>query len=475
MNNNNFKSKIMKSCSVLIPILLSSCAPFMSSSLRVEVDVYQGPVSLEKVVQEAELDALINSLPSGLKSLDDELEISMCRLGCISNTKEHNFLVDKKTCSEKLRTYPNEESSVTIVKKKKKKNGKGYFIKLGETTNEWHNICPPMIDLRENVHSLRIIAKGTKDKVRTTANQIQPESHKLTEGKTDKQIKQIEAKITQIKTDLYRQAIITAGFLRITAIEVAFSIASVQNPNKRVRISQAKLANFSAEYSNQLSSRADTLLKIERGIKPELLPTSIYLRDAAPTAFLDLFEQYDASADGENFNNARERANITRKLFDDDNWGRVNEVYASGMGKVSMAYIKDDIGNWNLKSFENDPTEMIEAYKQVGIAGLKAAKDAISGTGGVGEAIDLLSGANQAQTGNVNSGGTSPLDLGPLREKLVSDIEEKKKKYDKENISIDDRKQAIGEMKDLLDHYDYLINALQTVTVSSIEKEADKK
>lgn len=475
---NKFSSKLLFKMSslIILPLILTGCAPFMSSSLRVEVDVYKGPVSMEPEVQEAELDALILSLPSGLNTLDNGIKTSMCHLGCYADTAEnikknkniqnilklktdkwsnnreyytnHKMLVHVNECIGLLNTFPDKKDAVSKLKKK--------TFRVDKTKEDWHNICPPMIDLRKSVSLLRkkAIDDFPKDKsIGAVSSNEKPNKEKI---------------------KLYAKATEYSGLLRIAATEIAFDIASVQNQDKRVRISQAKFANFTAEYSNQLSSRADTLIKIERGEKSELLPTSIYLRDAAPTAFLDLFEQYDASADGPNFNNARVRANITKKLFDDDNWGRVNEVYASGLGKVSMAFIKDDIGNWNLKSFENDPTEMIDAYKQVGVASLKAAQKVISGNMDVGKAIGLLGGASQAQTGNVSpSGSTSPLDLEPLRENMVTKIKAKKKFYvDKNDISIDDRKQAIREMRDLLEHHDYLIKALQTVTVNSIEKKA---
>jgi hypothetical protein len=59
-------------------------------------------------------------------------------------------------------------------------------------------------------------------------------------------------------------------------------------------------------------------------------------------------------------------------LFASRYWTKVNEVFASGQGEVRMALIKDDIGNWSLKSFDNNPEELLGAYREASIAGLNA-------------------------------------------------------------------------------------------------------
>ena len=63
---------------------------------------------------------------------------------------------------------------------------------------------------------------------------------------------------------------------------------------------------------------------------------------------------------------------MIERLVTDTHWSKVNSVFAAGQGNVRMAFIKDDIGNWNLKSFANDPTELVNAYKNAGLAALKA-------------------------------------------------------------------------------------------------------
>ncbi|MFZ1673383.1 MAG: hypothetical protein WAT82_08430, partial [Nitrospira sp.] len=63
--------------------------------------------------------------------------------------------------------------------------------------------------------------------------------------------------------------------------------------------------------------------------------------------------------------NLEERIKIVDRLYADHFWSKINTVYASGRGKAQMAFIKDETGNWNLKSFDNDPTELLDAYTKV--------------------------------------------------------------------------------------------------------------
>ena len=50
---------------------------------------------------------------------------------------------------------------------------------------------------------------------------------------------------------------------------------------------------------------------------------------------------------------------MVEQLIGDTYWAPVNHVFASGQGKVRMAYVKDEIGNWNLKNFDNSRSKSI--------------------------------------------------------------------------------------------------------------------
>ena len=139
-----------------------------------------------------------------------------------------------------------------------------------------------------------------------------------------------------------------------------------------------------------------------------MLSTGQYLRDAKPTAFLDAYEWLDAATDGAATPSAQ-RIEVAKQLFDDDNWAQVNEVYASGVGKTAMAFYRDEIGNWNLKSFDNDPTELTGAYAKLGVdlvkrvASLAATGGAVD-AGTISSTASLIRQAQDIQSGNAPDG-----------------------------------------------------------------------
>ena len=96
-------------------------------------------------------------------------------------------------------------------------------------------------------------------------------------------------------------------------------------------------------------------------------------------------------------NETADRVRVVERLFADQNWGKINTVYGSGQGRFAMALVKDEIGNWDLKSFESDPSELVDAYTQFTLAALKKARQALTGDGA--ERADLLN-----LTGNLTRG-----------------------------------------------------------------------
>lgn len=177
-------------------------------------------------------------------------------------------------------------------------------------------------------------------------------------------------------------------------------------PDLRARQIQTAFSIIGAEYANQMVAKADALLKQTQpgGNDRQALPLSVHLRDASSTSFTSLALQQHAvgaplDQEAGSADYALNRLQVFEKLYDDDNWSRINTVHAVGRGEVRMAFIKDEIGNWNLKRFDNDPTELLNAYKDVGIAALKAATSVVGGAGGVSGAQQLLGLANQVALG----------------------------------------------------------------------------
>ena len=207
--------------------------------------------------------------------------------------------------------------------------------------------------------------------------------------------------------------------LKVKAFFWAEVHVSAAPQEREVRIAMANFANLAAEYGNQLASRSDALiLQLVDGKHRRALPLSVKLREAEPTDFLNLYTWNRAVAPAlwedvlyhpiRSFSSEEtaDRVRVIERLFADHNWGRINTVYASGQGDVSMAFVKDDIGNWNLKSFDNDPSEIVQAYTDVTLAGFGFAKRALlqAGTGGgassIGQALKVASGLARGQLGS---------------------------------------------------------------------------
>lgn len=216
----------------------------------------------------------------------------------------------------------------------------------------------------------------------------------------------------------------------------AFYWAEVQipdfPPDRDIRRLIVGFTNLASELSNQISSRIDALAKqMDDGtnrVEREALPVSDYLKSAGPTDFLHLFDWYRAvvpDAPGEAAQSdltPEDRVRLAKRLFADHFWTKINEVHASGQGEVRMALIKDDIGNWNLKSFDNDPEQLLNAYRELTSAGIEAAIRLAQnvGTGGSAAGLEMLS---QFARGRVGSPTLLTADrLSSLRQRAVADL-----------------------------------------------------
>jgi hypothetical protein len=216
------------------------------------------------------------------------------------------------------------------------------------------------------------------------------------------------------------------------------------------RTARAYMVTFSflaSEYSNQIATRADALLQQMAGQDRREVPLSLLLRNANANDFINLYiwNRATSLARVEDFllrplasltsEETADRVRAYERLFGDYNWSNVNTVYASGQGDVSMAFIKDDIGNWSLKSFDNDPAELLKAYTNVGKAAVAEAAKLVSrasGYGaaaeGVGEAVkgasEFVKLADRVAFGR--AGGPSPtvggLDVTTLHNRAREDI-----------------------------------------------------
>ena len=228
---------------------------------------------------------------------------------------------------------------------------------------------------------------------------------------------------------------------RAKALLWAEAHVGVPPSTEKARWAPATFSALASQYADKMTSKADSLLKQVKGDDRRELPLSIALRESSPPDFLKLYVwNYAAtSLDAESLDwtrglqdkqdQVRDRVKVIERLFTDGSWTKVNTVYAGGQGTVRMALIKDDVGNWNLKSFDNDPTKLLEAYKNLGYAALSTATQAIAAasSGGSSEAVSAaLQVANKVALGSgAAAGGGANANknmMTELRGDLVSQI-----------------------------------------------------
>ena len=180
-----------------------------------------------------------------------------------------------------------------------------------------------------------------------------------------------------------------AGKFRAKGFRWTLSTTPAQSFNIKSRMALVHFVMTASEYGNQLQARADTLAKqfYGNGRDRRELPLSSHLRDAEPTDFVHLYNWLDASTDALRYKlpeflltgfwptGVDDRTKVMNRLYSDHFWSKINTVYASGKGKTGMAFVKDDIGNWSLKNFDNAPGELLDAYMKLGTSLVQRAAD----------------------------------------------------------------------------------------------------
>ena len=220
---------------------------------------------------------------------------------------------------------------------------------------------------------------------------------------------------------------------------------------------QITFATLLGTYADRMSAKADSLLKQIKGDDRLELPLSVSLRETNPPAYLRQFIWYDAGGDPfmrdlaiSREGSTRDRVRGVERLYADENWSNVNTVYASGQGTVRMALIKDDIGNWNLKSFDADPSKVLSAYKDIGLAAVKVATDVaktVASGGGAAAATQALDIANRFALGAAVGGGPALGNKGI--DQLHAETLARLKKVEDETTAR--RTDLSGQIKDLTD------------------------
>ncbi|EGJ51745.1 hypothetical protein [Desulfocurvibacter africanus] len=225
---------------------------------------------------------------------------------------------------------------------------------------------------------------------------------------------------------------------------------------------------LASEYSNQISSRADLLaLQLDHGNITSAL--SYYLRDSKPTLFPYLKVWNEQQNTGlQSTARSEETAKAFELLFADHYWSKINTVFANGQGEFQMALIKDDIGNWTLKSYANDPSELVQGYRDLTMEAIEettdlAANMSSSGVSGrLEEALDITS---RLTAGRLGGDSAAPIDIGVLHRNVVAQIEQ---------ISLEGEA-AQEKIRTILEDYQRTLVVLEAASLGSQVQEPAKQ
>lgn len=408
-------------------LFLSGCA---TGAMRIDVDVYKGPLVQTPDVQ---FGSLIGYLEETKRSLVENMNATLVIVAhegfeklngkaadCSStNFREvavKDFLRGKQNENEEL-VLTNQGSTGAAESKTRcthekigsmndKKGLYLYFPYFGKDTWKSPTIedsitwCDKLdaegwydLMIFSDCMILRAVFSDSKDMLK--------EVHDLLQGHI-KEVHQQDWDINEWRTrSLLIQVAKIGSRFREKAFRWAKGNVAGQSPNCFTRIALMNFVLSASESGNQLQARADTLLKqlsLRDGRDARELALSTYLQDTEPTDFVHLYDWMEASADGCPLDwvrrhvyplgypsiDVQNRVKILERLYGDYYWSRINTVHASGVGTVNMVFVKDGIGNWNLKNFENYPGELLEAYLNVGKKALESAAKMAAATSGFG-------------------------------------------------------------------------------------------
>ena len=352
-----------------VPIL-AACS---SASMRVDVHVYKGHLSKTVPVQVGELAGLILEAKRMFQTYEKAVDETILSWG--SSKFRH-----KKNCTANSCTASRE---TTDTKCKHEKNSTA-------TVEGTH-------DSDCSAETVKYLS-GCDCSTKFFSSACRVEKHVLFEIYSD--VKAFQCQLERLDTDSLQSAVPASGVackctqdacsgiakaafdisqlasrLKARSFYWAETHAGYAPRSRKVRITMASFANLTAELANQLETRADALQwQLCEGKGAGKLPLSVYLRNTEPTDVVNLYTWNRAAAPALladmflrpsvsfSAKETADRVRLIERLFSDHNWAKINTVYGSGQGKFAMALVKSDLGNWNLKSFQSDSTEMVKAY-----------------------------------------------------------------------------------------------------------------
>lgn len=353
-----------------------STHPFSgSAAMRIDVEVYKGPLSEEPEIQWGNLWGLFdqterwliesNNLTravfanKGFQDLrhDSPAQWPLPRIGNDGWTVPSNRPEGEK--SEIQKWKPSEPLSIhhaTDVDKacyKVQAESPWYYFKFwrvfGLLDTIDHYDCFALVTLIKDLDLALLRARSLKEQY----HHLRQPTSQLTE--------------LPIRDFLQDLGALSSG-LKQLAFRWSQAAVAGHSLDMRIRLVHANAIVTTAESANQLTARADALLKqlSPNGLDRRELSPGVALRESEATDFMHIYDWLNADSDIANWfaglGSADQRVKAVARLFADHHWDKTNTVYASGRGKVAMAFIKDDVGNWSLKSFDNSPEELLNAY-----------------------------------------------------------------------------------------------------------------
>ncbi|MCC6915666.1 MAG: hypothetical protein IT566_18355 [Rhodospirillaceae bacterium] len=381
---------------------LGACGTYTSASMRIDVDVYQGALSVEP---QAQWGSLLGDIQEGTKRLEALNETYWTVYKKYPKSSEAQKLKRVIDDIEYLEDELDKLWVHAVGWDKAYRAGARAVGGLGQASEEM------IQNLSFSVPGRRADDEARAAEVRTSKLATQRQALTETERLQKEGLSPAESIFGQkttvriVKRDLInvlQHATEIGERLRVAAVSYAGYHVSHAELSRLGRAASVDFSAFAAELSNALRSKADALLKQAGGADRRELPLSDQLRTASTSAYVDLYIWNRAAGPryfGDPSSTAyfEDRVNVIKGLYDDESWRTINTAYASGQGNTAMAFIKDDIGNWNLKRFDNDPTQLLQAYKSVGMAAIKTAVTLAGGpTPAALDAVKSLSGAQRA-------------------------------------------------------------------------------
>lgn len=402
-------------CIFLAACNVSSCA-FVSGAgaMRIDVEVYKGPLSKEPGLQWAELKGLLKETEHSLR----EYHEALCAIADTYLTTGSRAKADRD--QEFAIGCPYTADAI----------GKSTWA-AQRAPIDWCRHPHLNTQEKELCFNLAQVHEATAELQRETEAMTAAANFELQSWPDDRNDK---AKIQRANLILKRIAELSMR-LKVKAVNRAFALATFPPTadiawSRAVRFASTAFANLASEYSNQLGSRADALAKQLDGTDRKALAQSAYLRDSQATDFPNLYIWMRAGGPALvedrilhplhafSSDETADRIRIVERLYADNFWSNVNTVYASGRGDVAMAFIKDDIGNWSLKNFDNQPGELLKAYRDSGRALVVAAADLAkqAATGGAQIEPDRINRVLQAANKFALGGTTSGADASAVQQ-----------------------------------------------------------